>query len=726
MKTERDELKITKSLSNDSGIDFGIKDPAIVFDVLCTKLYKNPLKILVQEYMCNARDSHREFGNTHHPIKVVLPTALDKTLKIIDYGIGISPGRMNDIFIYLGESTKNKSDKETGGFGIGAKTAWAYTDSFTIKTVYDNVEYFYLAYIGDNGIGRLDLIEKNNKLAVNGTTIEVTIKINDFYDVEKYVYRTCHFWKTKPVIKNNKHFSFDNNRNEIKNKNFNIISNINGYSDYLANDVEYVNIVLDGIIYTNIYDYNIDVTGHFKLPANTAIYIHFGVNEIKPTVNRENILINDNSIKILSERYNNSINKLINDFVYGANKLKNFSELFKYINEYDSSKLKYINEFCYTFKNIKFKYQAATDSFCIDIPSSVRVEMYNYNSIDNILSFSLVIDKSLNIEHIANGNVIFNDKYTKTFNRNIIKRFCRDNKYNNIIIMMPLITNNNISQKDVEKDISHLMPLFKEKVKLLSPFKKLPIVKGEDEDKVMQIRFVSHYNAAFRWKNFYDVYDEYDIIINLKHQDSKEEIYTIVKDYNLVFSTKTCIVKLTNKNIENLPEKYKNKLYSKKDFLILAFNTIINSFTDKIIRNYIYASLMFTDINYINDIVKYQDKIEDYKLKSFIKMFYIYQKKMDVRLSANEVRIQYLYRRTKNALSYFIDIKNLTFEKNNLIKNYAKRKNKKYQKYKEIIENRYPLILALKGYNYIDAKDMVDYINCMHDLKIKNGELKCL
>jgi len=115
MKLNRNVNVVEKSNDFQSA-KFGIKNPAIIFDILCNKLYKNPLKTLIQEYMSNARDSHREAGCSDKPIKVILPTYIDPHIKIIDYGVGISPERMSTVFIFLGESTKNIDNVQTGGF----------------------------------------------------------------------------------------------------------------------------------------------------------------------------------------------------------------------------------------------------------------------------------------------------------------------------------------------------------------------------------------------------------------------------------------------------------------------------------------------------------------------------------------------------------------------------------------------------------------------------------
>lgn len=71
----------------------------IVLNLLRNKLYRDPIRACVREYLCNARDAHREAGTPDLPVKVILPTELARQIEIKDEGPGISPRRMGDIFL---------------------------------------------------------------------------------------------------------------------------------------------------------------------------------------------------------------------------------------------------------------------------------------------------------------------------------------------------------------------------------------------------------------------------------------------------------------------------------------------------------------------------------------------------------------------------------------------------------------------------------------------------
>src|SRR5690606_32665198 len=98
---------------------FAIADMSIVLNLL-TKLYHKPKQTLTQEYISNARDANREV-KSKRPIEITAPSRFMPTMTIRDFGPGLSPERINSVFLLYGASTKRQDNNQTGGFGIGAK-----------------------------------------------------------------------------------------------------------------------------------------------------------------------------------------------------------------------------------------------------------------------------------------------------------------------------------------------------------------------------------------------------------------------------------------------------------------------------------------------------------------------------------------------------------------------------------------------------------------------------
>lgn len=182
---------------------FGIGDPSVVIEILRNRLYEHKIRTLVQEYMSNARDAHREVKQTRR-IEVVAPTQLEPTFKVRDFGPGISPERMANVFVLYGASTKRSTNNQTGGFGIGAKSAWSYADGFIIVSTVDGTRRTYNAHVGASNIGQLDLIETVKTNEPNGCEIQVAVNPRDVREFCTSIQRACYFWNAeeKPVLKN--------------------------------------------------------------------------------------------------------------------------------------------------------------------------------------------------------------------------------------------------------------------------------------------------------------------------------------------------------------------------------------------------------------------------------------------------------------------------------------------------------------------------------------------
>jgi hypothetical protein len=189
-------VKIDSNVEPSKALNFGISDVRLVVDIL-SKLYAYPIRTLVQEYICNGRDAMREAGTwAKLPIEITVPNTLDPVFKVRDFGVGISPDRMENIFVNYGSSTKRNTNTQTGGFGIGAKSAFSYTDSFTVTSFYNGVRYLYVAHLGDEG--GVNLISQSNTTQPNGVEISIGVKPKDIAEFREAVQRCVRFW-TEPI-----------------------------------------------------------------------------------------------------------------------------------------------------------------------------------------------------------------------------------------------------------------------------------------------------------------------------------------------------------------------------------------------------------------------------------------------------------------------------------------------------------------------------------------------
>lgn len=186
---------------------FGIGDMALVMDILRNKLYPEPIKALTREIVSNARDAHREANKPEVPVEVFLPSKLQPEFYIRDFGLGISPDRMVNVFIKYGCSTKRNDDQQTGGFGIGAKSPFAYMDSFGIESITPNAQGIlfkrvYIAHIDETNKGKLSLVKTTRTKEPQGTKIIVPCNPSDIAEFARYIQVACQYWDVKPTILN--------------------------------------------------------------------------------------------------------------------------------------------------------------------------------------------------------------------------------------------------------------------------------------------------------------------------------------------------------------------------------------------------------------------------------------------------------------------------------------------------------------------------------------------
>ena len=182
------------------------EDQHVILGIVSHKMYSNAIRTIIQEVGCNARDAHREHGCEKRPIRIKLPDRNDNSFFIQDFGVGIDPDRMANVFVNYGASTKRDSNDETGGFGLGAKSPFAYTDQFCVVTVTPNADgtLWFRQYMAiTEGKRRVikGIEERPARLdEERGTKIIVPVKPADFRDFRKWTIDRFRYWNVKPEV----------------------------------------------------------------------------------------------------------------------------------------------------------------------------------------------------------------------------------------------------------------------------------------------------------------------------------------------------------------------------------------------------------------------------------------------------------------------------------------------------------------------------------------------
>lgn len=185
--------------------------------------YKNPVGAIVREYVSNAFDAHVEASfikistlseiRTEYPIYLNVSdkeiNELKKQLQIFnddavyvrigkdqtgnfwsteDFGVGLSPQRVEDVFCSYLKSTKESTNNVIGCFGIGSKSGLSYADVIHIRSRYNGVKHTYMLRKGEVA-PRLDILSSEPTTERNGTQIKIYIKKDNYgnYENNKFI-----------------------------------------------------------------------------------------------------------------------------------------------------------------------------------------------------------------------------------------------------------------------------------------------------------------------------------------------------------------------------------------------------------------------------------------------------------------------------------------------------------------------------------------------------------
>jgi hypothetical protein len=133
-------------------VSFQIEANGKAFRTLIDGLYSNKVRAVTRELSSNAYDAQIEAGNTDVPFEVHLPTHLDPTFRVRDFGVSLSHEDVMTLYTTIFRSTKESTNEQTGQLGLGSKSPFAYTDTFSVIAYKDGERRVYIAYLETDGV----------------------------------------------------------------------------------------------------------------------------------------------------------------------------------------------------------------------------------------------------------------------------------------------------------------------------------------------------------------------------------------------------------------------------------------------------------------------------------------------------------------------------------------------------------------------------------------------
>ncbi len=309
---------------------------SMVFQLFTKNVYSNPIGTVVREITSNCFDSHVEAGvNAPVRIKKIFDAETNSHyISFIDYGVGMSPDRVENVYGVYFESTKRVDNTQIGGFGIGGKTPLAYKrstgagegeydNSFYVITIFDKVKYYYCVYEGAES-PEWSLMHQEATKEHNGTEIRIPVLEKDVETFVKEMVRQLYYFENIIFEGFEDCYQEDTLTNAyqiVRGKNF-----LFRGTEYASN----VHVCLGKVAYPldfsvlglNAYDY--------RLP----IALRLEVGDINVTVSRESLDYSEATIKMLKAKLNDAIAEIKEMLVKQYENIVTLEDYFKVKNEF--------------------------------------------------------------------------------------------------------------------------------------------------------------------------------------------------------------------------------------------------------------------------------------------------------------------------------------------------------------------------------------------------------
>lgn len=276
------------------------------FRLLSSTLYSNKIGSIVREVSTNARDSHIAAGKNDLPIEIHMPDALEPYFSVRDFGTGMSDSTIRNVMSSYFKSTKDQSNNEAGGFGLGSKTPFAYTDSFTIESKFDGMCIVYSAIIM-NGLPQLTELTRY-PVDVSETGVVITVPVDssgDYNSFRNEVLTQLQFFTPSPRLLN---YTEETIPAPIK------VILVEEPGDFVVGTQtgfgksNRLRVIVGGVSYPVENDYLQPVSRKAKVlfdycgSNNSMVAINFGIGDLDITMSRESLEYTKRTVKALSDK----------------------------------------------------------------------------------------------------------------------------------------------------------------------------------------------------------------------------------------------------------------------------------------------------------------------------------------------------------------------------------------------------------------------------------------
>lgn len=310
MKLQKEIIEDIVDIGEFESIEAGISQESLPFvlGALSDNLYSNKFESIVRELCSNMHDTTEE-ANSNKPYYVIFDKNIEDDswyIKFKDYGTGLSPDDIKNIYMVYGNSSRRNSDVYLGSWGLGSKSPLSYNkNNFYLNTVVNNIKYEYI-YFKTETLPTIDLLNSYPVNEQNGT--EIIIKLIEDTKKQDYVkfINACKSqlrYFSNVIVINNINYNNESFNNDFKIYNHKYFK----YCEYNDN----LHIVFGQVKYE--VDFNkLNLSFPYSFLPNIGLY--FKIGELDVTLSRENLKYTKKTIKALENKFNEFYKYIFNYF----------------------------------------------------------------------------------------------------------------------------------------------------------------------------------------------------------------------------------------------------------------------------------------------------------------------------------------------------------------------------------------------------------------------------
>lgn len=288
--------------------NFAIKNSPEAFRILSDGLYSDKEMAIVRELSCNARDANVAAGKDGEPITIHLPTHLEPWFSVTDNGVGLSHDDVMTVYTTYFESTKTESNAYIGALGLGSKSPFSYGDQFTVAVRFDGTKRTYSAFISENGVPAIALMNEQETDESNGLEVSLPVKEEDFRTFEQKVRVALKRFDPLPTIIGHDDFEMESVEYVVEGAGWRIRKSNNYY------DKERSTAIQGSVVYPIDSDAMKDLDDGQRTLLSMPLDMDFEIGDLDVAASREALGYDKNTIANIKARLDVVLTELPKQF----------------------------------------------------------------------------------------------------------------------------------------------------------------------------------------------------------------------------------------------------------------------------------------------------------------------------------------------------------------------------------------------------------------------------